>query len=112
MEEEKSLKQTKVVNVAKKVIGGMAAIGGAALAGVVLKNVDTKTVKGIGKIFIPVGVFGLSHMAGCWARTGAEGRIDDTIDTFEMVVDTSDICKALEKESDFTEVEPIPEMTE
>ena len=101
MAEEKSLKQTKVVKVAKMVVGGLAAIGGSALAGAVLKNVDSKTVKGIGKLCLPLGIVGLSHMAGNLARTGIQGSIDDTIDVVEMVVDTSDIVDAMEPAEKF-----------
>ena len=98
---EKSLKQTKVVKVVKVIVGGLAAIGGSALAGAALKNVDSKTVKGIGKVCLPLGVVGLSHMAGNWAKKGIQESIDDTIDIAEMVIDTSDIVDALEPIEDF-----------
>lgn len=98
---EKSLKDTKVVKVVKMVVGAAAAIGGSALAGVALKNVDSKTVKGIGKLCLPLGVVGLSHMAGNLAKKGIQESIDDTIDIAEMVVDTSDIVDALEPAEDF-----------
>lgn len=101
MAEEKSLKKTKVVKVVKAVVGAAAAIGGSALAGVALKNVDSKTVKGIGKLCLPLGVVGLSHMAGYFAKTGIEESIDETIEVVEMVVDTSDIVDALEPAEDF-----------
>ena len=101
MEEEKSLKQTKVVKVAKMIVGGLAAIGGSALAGAALKNVDSKTVKGIGKLCLPLGVVGLSHVAGNLAKTGVQGSIDDTIDVVEMVIDTSDLVDALTPAEDF-----------
>ena len=99
--EEKSLKRTKVVKTVKMIVGGLAAIGGSALAGAALKNVDSKTVKGIGKICLPIGVVGLSHMAGNLAKQGIQESIDDTIDVVEMVVDTSDIVDAMEPDEDF-----------
>ena len=98
---EKSLKETKVVKVVKAVVGAAAAIGGSALAGAALKNVDSKTVKGIGKICLPIGVVGLSHIAGNLAKQGIQESIDDTIDVVEYVVDTSDIVDALEPAEDF-----------
>lgn len=98
---EKSLKETKVVKVVKMVVGAAAAIGGSALAGVALKNVDSKTVKGIGKLCLPLGVVGLSHMAGNLAKKGIQESIDDSIDIAEMVVDTSDLVDALEPDEDF-----------
>lgn len=98
---EKSLKETKVVKVVKTIVGAAAAIGGSALAGVALKNVDSKTVKGIGKICLPIGIVGLSHMAGNLAKKGIQESIDDTIDIAEMVVDTSDLVDALEPAEDF-----------
>lgn len=98
---EKSLKETKAVKVVKIVVGAAAAIGGSALAGAALKNVDSKTVKGIGKLCLPLGVVGLSHMAGNLAKKGIQESIDDTIDIAEMVVDTSDIVDALEPSEDF-----------
>ena len=101
MAEEKSLKQTKVVKVVKVVVGSLAAIGGSALAGAALKNVDSKTVKGIGKLCLPLGIVGLSHMAGGLAKMGVKESIDDTIDVIEMVVDTSNIVDALEPAEDF-----------
>lgn len=97
---EKSLKETKVVKVVKMVVGAAAAIGGSALAGVALKNVDSKTVKGIGKICLPIGIVGLSHIAGNLAKQGIQESIDDTIDIAEMVVDTSDLVNALEPSED------------
>ena len=99
--EEKSLKQTKVVKVAKMVVGSLAAIGGSALAGAALKNVDNKTVKGIGRLCLPFAVAGLSHMAGGLAKMGIQESIDDTIDVVEMVVDTSDLVDALAPAEDF-----------
>ena len=98
---EKSLKETKVVKVVKAVVGAAAAIGGSALAGAALKNVDSKTIKGIGKICLPIGVVGLSHIAGNLAKQGIQESIDDTIDVVEYVVDTSDIVDALEPAEDF-----------
>lgn len=98
---EKSLKETKVVKVVKTIVGAAAAIGGSALAGVALKNVDSKTVKGIGKICLPIGIVGLSHIAGNLAKQGIQESIDDAIDIAEMVVDTSNIVDALEPSEDF-----------
>ena len=98
---EKSLKETKAVKVVKIVVGAAAAIGGSALAGAALKNVDSKTVKGIGKICLPIGVVGLSHIAGNLAKQGIQESIDDTIDVVEMVVDTSDIVDAMEPAEKF-----------
>lgn len=98
---EKSLKETKVVKVVKTIVGAAAAIGGSALAGVALKNVDSKTVKGIGKICLPIGIVGLSHMAGNFAKKGIQESIDDTIDIAEMVIDTSDLVDALEPADNF-----------
>ena len=99
--EEKSLKRTKVVKTVKMIVGGLAAIGGSALAGAALKNVDSKTVKGIGKICLPIGVVGLSHIAGNLAKQGIQESIDDTIDVAEMVFDTSDLVDALAPADDF-----------
>ena len=98
---EKSLKDTKAVKVVKILVGAAAAIGGSALAGAALKNVDSKTVKGIGKICLPIGVVGLSHIAGNLAKQGIQESIDDTIDVVEMVVDTSDIVDAMEPAENF-----------
>lgn len=98
---EKSLKETKAVKVVKIVVGAAAAIGGSALAGAALKNVDSKTIKGIGKICLPIGVVGLSHIAGNLAKQGIQESIDDTIDVVEMVVDTSNIVDALEPAENF-----------
>lgn len=92
---EKTLKKTKLVVNVRKVVGSLAAIGGAALAGYVMKKTDTKGMSKLSKIFVPVGVFGLSHAVGEIARAGAEKNVNDTIDAFETFVDTSDLVDAM-----------------
>lgn len=92
---EKTLKKTKLVANVRKVVGSLAAIGGAALAGYVMKKTDTKGMSKLSKIFVPVGVFGLSHAVGEIARAGAEKNVNDTIDAFETFVDTSDLVDAM-----------------
>lgn len=101
--EEKTLKKTKFVVGVKKVVGGLAAIGGAALAGYMLRKTDTKGMSKLSKIFVPVGVFGLSHAVGEIARAGAEKNVNDTIDTIEMFVDTSELVDAMAIDDEFVE---------
>lgn len=103
MAEEKSLKKTKLVGKVRKVVGGLAAIGGAALAGYVMKKTDTKGMSKLSKIFVPVGVFGLSHAVGEIARAGAEKNVNDTIDAFETFVDTSELVDAMAIDDEFVE---------
>lgn len=103
MAEEKSLKKTKVVGTIRRFAGNMAAIGGAALAGYLLSKADTKGMSKLSKIFVPVGVFGLSHAVGEIARAGAEKNINDTIETFETFVDTSEVVDAMAMDDDFVE---------
>lgn len=103
MEEEKTLKKTKLVAKVRKVVGSLAAIGGAALAGYIMKKTDTKGMSKLSKIFVPVGVFGLSHAVGEIARAGAEKNINDTIDTVETFVDTSELVDAMAIDDEIVE---------
>ena len=99
--EEKTLKKTKLVTRVKKIVGSMAAIGGAALAGYVMKKTDTKGMSKLSKIFVPMGVLGLSHAVGEIARAGAEKNVNDTIDSFETFVDTSELVDAMAIDDEF-----------
>lgn len=82
-----AIKDNKTLKKVKKVVAIGAAIGGSALAGAALKKVDTSTIKGISKICIPLGVFGLAHCAGQFASTGAENQVDDICDIADKVIE-------------------------
>ena len=99
--EEKTLKKSKLVGGVKRVVGSLAAIGGAALAGYLMRKTDMKGMSKLSKIFVPVGVFGLSHAVGEIARAGAEKNINDTIDTIETFVDTSELVDAMAIDDEF-----------
>ena len=84
---ESHLRDNETLKKIKKWVGIGASIGGAALAGCALKKVDSSTAKGLGKILIPLGVFGLASAAGDIAEKGAKRQIDAYADTVEILGD-------------------------
>lgn len=82
-----SLRNNETIKKVKKWVGIGASIGGAALAGCALKKVDSSTAKGLGKILIPLGIFGLASAAGDIAEKGAKSQIDAYCDTVDFISD-------------------------
>ena len=94
---ESHLRDNETVKKIKKWVGIGASIGGAALAGCALRKVDSSTAKGIGKILIPLGIFGLASAAGDIAEKGAHSQIDAYADTVEVI---GDVVKEIKSEQE------------
>ena len=83
------------------------------MAGYVMKKTDTKGMSKLSKIFVPMGVLGLSHAFGEIARAGAEKNVNDTIDVIETFVDTSELVDAMAIDDEFVEdVEILEDIVE
>lgn len=83
----KKFKESKAVKFTAKVIKVGATIGGAAVVGFLLKKTDLKDIKGLKKIFVPLGVFGLAHAAGNLAGAAAEKEVTEYAELADDVVE-------------------------
>lgn len=96
-------KDSRSIKLAGKVIKVGATIGGAAVVGFLLKKTDLKDIKGLKKVFVPLGVFGLAHAAGNLAGAAAEKEVQDYA---ELADDVVTILNGDEEELDEEEFEP------
>ena len=110
MGKKESLKDNRLAKGIKKVIRYGSAIGGSALIGCLLKKADSTGVKGIAKIAIPLGIFGLAHAAGNVAAQAAEEEIDrylDIADEVRDVLQEAEDDKVSEEDLEFVSAEEV-----
>lgn len=104
----KKFKESKPVKGIATVVKVGATIGGAAVVGFLLKKTDIGDIKGLKKIFIPLGVFGLAHAAGNLAGAAAK---DEVLEYAEIADDVAELITG--KDDDLNEdVDFVPEEEE
>lgn len=91
----KKFKESKPVKGIATVVKVGATIGGAAVVGFLLKKTDIGDIKGLKKIFIPLGVFGLAHAAGNLAGAAAK---DEVLGYAEIADDVAELITGDEDE--------------
>jgi hypothetical protein len=99
----KKIKEKKWFTYVSDAVGVMAAIGSSALIGTILKGQDTSKIKGISKVLVPVGIFGLAHAAGQVAKNGAKECIEGYADLSDEVADAFRDLEAATEDDDFEE---------
>lgn len=104
----KKFKESKPVKGIATVVKVGATIGGAAVVGFLLKKTDIGDIKGLKKIFIPLGVFGLAHAAGNLAGAAAK---DEVLGYAEIADDVAEIITGEDDDLD-EDVEFVPEEEE
>lgn len=104
----KKFKESKPVKGIATVVKVGATIGGAAVVGFLLKKTDIGDIKGLKKIFIPLGVFGLAHAAGNLAGAAAK---DEVLGYAEIADDVAEIITGEDDDLD-EDVEFEPEEEE
>lgn len=103
----KKFKESKPVKGIATVVKVGATIGGAAVVGFLLKKTDIGDIKGLKKIFIPLGVFGLAHAAGNLAGAAAK---DEVLGYAEIADDVAEIITGEDEDVEFVpEEEEIEE---
>lgn len=105
----KKFKESKPVKGIATVVKVGATIGGAAVVGFLLKKTDIGDIKGLKKIFIPLGVFGLAHAAGNLAGAAAK---DEVLGYAEIADDVAELITGEDDDEEFDEDEFEPEEEE
>lgn len=98
----KKFKESKPVKGIATILSVGATIGGAAVVGFLLKKTDIGDIKGLKKIFIPLGVFGLAHAAGNLAGAAAK---DEVLGYAEIADDVAELITGEDDDEDLFEPE-------
>ena len=84
---KKAWKDSLPAKWAKVLAGSGAAIGASAIITVLLKQGDLSGIKGLKRLAIPLGIFGIATFASQSAQKAVEAEINDDLDTIESVAE-------------------------